>query len=279
MPNKSNDPRGASSGKWSYDADILNDSISMNMEDDSFDGNESTFILPSNPAGPSSSSNPRSIPTASSQPVPPSSQNRNNPAGDHHQFSSSPEKEPAEEPRRRRQPKASSKDQWVRRETERNRELENERDWLRDINQLLEKSADEMDQIKGKLENVQSATETSHELLDLYSKILTQTEHTKDLISNPNWEGLTADMKRRAEMKQAEKARLAQEREREREEELLRERKQQQLEAEAAAEAARKQSQLQRSTRGMGTSTRGRGAGTTAGRTARGKSRIGRITR
>jgi hypothetical protein len=151
MPNKSNDPRGPSSGKWSYDADILNDSISMNMEDDSFDGNESTLILPSNPAGPSSSSNPRSIATGSSQPVPSSSENRYNPAIDHHQFSSSPEKDPAEEPRRRRQPEPSSKDQWVRRETERNRELENERDWLRDINQLLEKSADEMDKIKEKL--------------------------------------------------------------------------------------------------------------------------------
>ncbi|PLW06117.1 hypothetical protein PCASD_23272, partial [Puccinia coronata f. sp. avenae] len=169
--------------------------------------------------------------------------------------------------------------QWIRRETERNQELENERDWLRDINRLLKKSADEMDTIKDNLANVQSATETSHELLDLYSKILTQTEHTKDLLSNPNWQGFSADMKRRAEIRQAEKTRLAQEREREIEEQLMREQKQQQLEAEAAAEAARKQSQLHRSTRGAGSATRGRGRGTTAGRSVRGQSRIGRIAR
>ncbi|OAV94574.1 hypothetical protein PTTG_03796 [Puccinia triticina 1-1 BBBD Race 1] len=276
MPNNHHIPKGAA-GKWNDDADILNDSISMNMDDDSFDGNESTLILPSNPAGPSSSNNPRSIPAGSSQSVPSGSKNPFNP----HPFSSPPEKEEQEEEEgpSRRKPNKSSKDEWIRRETERNRELENERDWLREINQLLEKSADEMENIKEKLGNFQSATETSHELLDLYSKILTQTEHTKDLLSNPNWEGLTADIKRRTEIRQAEKIRRAEEREREREEELIRERKQQQLEAEAAAEAARKQSQLHRFTRGSSSATRGRGAGTSAGRTARGKSRIGRMTR
>ncbi|KNE97745.1 hypothetical protein PSTG_08964 [Puccinia striiformis f. sp. tritici PST-78] len=273
-----NNPTG-DSGQWGYDADILNDSISMNMEDDSFDGNESTLILPSKPVvNPSSSNNPKTGPAHPGQSVPSTSKDPFNDNTVDHQSSPSPEEEQAEEPRSQ-QSNTTNRDEWMRRELARNRDLENERDWLRGINKMLEASADEMSQIKQKLQNVQTATQTSHDLLDLYSKILNQTEHTKDLLSDPTWQGLSADMKRRAEAKEAEKKRQEEERAREREEELIREREQQRLEAEAAAEAARKQSQLGRSTRGSGSGRRGRGTGSTAGRSVRGQSRIGRFTR
>lgn len=40
-------------------------------------------------------------------------------------------------------------------------------------------------------QRVQEASETSHRLHDLYSSILAQTEHTRELLSDPMWEGLT----------------------------------------------------------------------------------------
>ncbi|KAI8458194.1 DASH complex subunit Duo1-domain-containing protein [Phakopsora pachyrhizi] len=84
-----------------------------------------------------------------------------------------------------------SKFKWDK-EVERNLKLEREKDWLERMNGMLENVADQMDGIKDKFKNVQRATETSHSLLDLYSRILTQTEHTRELISNPDWQGLTA---------------------------------------------------------------------------------------
>jgi hypothetical protein len=57
----------------------MNGSISMNMEDDSFDGNESTLILCANPAaaGPSSSGNStRSAAANANEPHPSSSKTR-----------------------------------------------------------------------------------------------------------------------------------------------------------------------------------------------------------
>lgn len=143
MPNHPTNPPDVPSGGWADAADILNDSISMNMQDDSFDGNESTLILPSNPvaAGPSSFS--ARLPESSNRSVPSSSQNLE-------QASSSSTHDSENHPAHP-QPPRSSKDQWLSRETARNRELENERDWLKGINQLLETSADEMDKIKEKL--------------------------------------------------------------------------------------------------------------------------------
>ncbi|KAH9457807.1 hypothetical protein Pst134EB_010119 [Puccinia striiformis f. sp. tritici] len=186
-----NNPTG-DSGQWGYDADILNDSISMNMEDDSFDGNESTLILPSKPVvNPSSSNNPKTGPAHPGQSVPSTSKDPFNGDTVNQQSSPSPEEEQAEEPRSQ-QSNTTNRDEWMRRELARNRDLENERDWLRGINKMLEASADEMSQIKQKLQNVQTATQTSHDLLDLYSKILNQTEHTKDLLSDPTWQGLSA---------------------------------------------------------------------------------------
>lgn len=43
-----------------------------------------------------------------------------------------------------------------------------------------------------RVQNLQAAANTSHELLDLYSRICSQAEHTKDLILDPDWKGLDA---------------------------------------------------------------------------------------
>ncbi|KAH9442698.1 hypothetical protein Pst134EA_031667 [Puccinia striiformis f. sp. tritici] len=146
-----NNPTG-DSGQWGYDADILNDSISMNMEDDSFDGNESTLILPSKPVvNPSSSNNPKTGPAHPGQSVPSTSKDPFNGDTVNQQSSPSPEEEQAEEPRSQ-QSNTTNRDEWMRRELARNRDLENERDWLRGINKMLEASADEMSQIKQKLQ-------------------------------------------------------------------------------------------------------------------------------
>ncbi|KAI9615465.1 hypothetical protein H4Q26_011404 [Puccinia striiformis f. sp. tritici PST-130] len=71
-----NNPTG-DLGKWGYDVDILNDSSSMNMEDDSFDGNKTTLIFPFKPEdGPSSSNNPKTGPVNTSQSVPSTSKDQ-----------------------------------------------------------------------------------------------------------------------------------------------------------------------------------------------------------
>ncbi|POW20557.1 hypothetical protein PSHT_03406, partial [Puccinia striiformis] len=270
-----NNPTG-DSGQWGYDADILNDSISMNMEDDSFDGNESTLILPSKPVvNPSSSNNPKTGPASRSIcPI-----NFEGPFQRRHSQSAIITFARRGTGRRAEISTihTTNRDEWMRRELARNRDLENERDWLRGINKMLEASADEMSQIKQKLQNVQTATQTSHDLLDLYSKILNQTEHTKDLLSDPTWQGLRYEKEGRGQRSGEEETRGRKStRERGR---VDSRREQQRLEAEAAAEAARKQSQLGRSTRGSGSGRRGRGTGSTAGRSVRGQSRIGRFTR
>lgn len=254
MPN-SQHPRNPSlidsSPSFDDEADILNDSISLDMNHDdsfSFHGNQSTFIAPPRP-GP--------IPSAG--------------------LTEEPEDRGRVQVGPSRDRSLPKHEQTKRRVARRHQDLENERDWLRQINRLLESSADEMDKVKLKLVNVQTAIETSHELLDLYSKILTQTEHTRELISNPDWAGLTEDTRRRVELRRQEKIRLAQQREKEREEELMRERKRREQEAEEA-ERVRKLNQSQRSNRPqIATNSRARGASSTAGRANRGKSRIARL--
>lgn len=234
------------------------------MVDDSFEyGNDTTFVLPSKLT---SSSNPAVVDPQAKK------------------------REPIHaKPWSSREDDTKYSDHSVRRQILRNLELERERDWLRNINQLLLKSADEMDKIKHKFENVQSATQTSHDLLDLYSKILGQTEHTKDLLSNPDWKGLTEDIQVRSKIEEQERINLLREKEKEEAEELERQTKQRQVELEEA-QKIKQQNQLTKSTRSGSSSIptknsrdRGRGSGvsggSTAGRTVRGKSRIGRITR
>ncbi|MBW0525712.1 hypothetical protein O181_065427 [Austropuccinia psidii MF-1] len=255
-----------------YDADILNDSISIDLDDDSFDGNQSTLAPPTavherflrDPPS-SASTHKRGSPRHSTQAN--SADMRSSPPISTDREQSQPNS-PPDTIRRRKSP-GHSDDRWTR-ETSRNEELERERDWLREMNDLLENAADDMNKMKEKIQSVEVATQASHELLDLYSKIMTQTEKTRDLLLNPVWQGYSADVQRRTEAKRQEQIRLAKEQEKEREEQLLREQQQQ---AEAEVERLRK-SQLPKPTRGRTT----RGRATTTTRTNRGKSRVGRIT-
>lgn len=266
-------PHGPKSNAFlSYDADFLNDSISINLTDDSFDGQKSNFFDPENSQDvPKPASSARTFKPGKNVPVNPDSKNY---ASSSHFTTSEPDEPcvcvegtPSDQENQRTHPR---KDKWAR-EIARIKQLEKERDWLREMNKILLQAANQMELIQHKFRNIQTATETSHELLDLYSKILTQTERTKDLVSEPNWQGLTADLERQEEAKRQEQLQLARLREQEREEQLQKAQEQQrQIEAQRLRE-----SQTQKPVRG--TSSRARG--TSAGRTLRGQSRIGRMTR
>ncbi|GAA5955613.1 hypothetical protein JCM3765_001801 [Sporobolomyces pararoseus] len=104
---------------------------------------------------------------------------------------------------------------------ERIKQLRNEREELRGMNKVLREVVLALKTTESNMTNLQHAANTSHELLDLYSRICSQAEHTKDLILDPDWRGLDADEQFLLEKQQAyeqeqERIRLEQEREQER---------------------------------------------------------------
>ncbi|KAH9816481.1 hypothetical protein DFH28DRAFT_1081797 [Melampsora americana] len=233
----------------SEEEDFLNDSISMNLnEDDSFLGNQ-TIIPPSTSKKPSSTN---------SDTNPTSTQLESN----------SKQKE---------ENKSKLNNKW-KEEVKRNQELEEERDFLKHINDILEIAANDLDEIPEKIQRIQQASETSHNLLDLYSKILSKTEETRETLLHPHWQGLTEETKRRSDLELEEK-RLKREREIEIERQRLAEiqKRQEEEEAEKARlRSSQNQTQVPRyNSRGT---NRGRVSRTASG-TVRGTSRIGRIKR
>ncbi|GAA6008449.1 hypothetical protein JCM11491_004482 [Sporobolomyces phaffii] len=99
--------------------------------------------------------------------------------------------------------------------------LRREREELRGMNKVLRSVVASLKLTERNMNNVQAAASTSHDLLDLYSRILSQAEHTKDLILDPDWRGLEADEDYLLEQQQAalaeqERQRLEAEAERER---------------------------------------------------------------
>ncbi|GAA5903169.1 DASH complex subunit DUO1 [Sporobolomyces salmoneus] len=155
---------------------------------------------------------------------------------------------------------------------ERIKQLRRERQELRGMNKVLRDVVTSLKITELNMNNLQNATNTSHELLDLYSRILSQAEHTKDLILDPDWNGLEADEQYLFDKQQAleqEQERLRfeeEERQRRLEEEEEENRRKKELE-EAAAERRRNAASSGATTgRGGGT---GRGlvrGGTTGGR-------------
>ncbi|GAA5985136.1 hypothetical protein JCM5350_000856 [Sporobolomyces pararoseus] len=149
---------------------------------------------------------------------------------------------------------------------ERIKQLRNEREELRGMNKVLRQVVLALKTTESNITNLQNAANTSHELLDLYSRICSQAEHTKDLILDPDWRGLDADEQFLLEKQQAyeqeqERIRLEQEREQERilqEEREREEKKRRELED---AELRRKMS----STGGVGGVSRGGGIGRVSG--------------
>ncbi|POY73053.1 hypothetical protein BMF94_3891 [Rhodotorula taiwanensis] len=110
------------------------------------------------------------------------------------------------------------------------RSLRDERDGLRTMNGVLEDVLGALRQTEGKMEaslfpdlashagpleltcyaccfvtsqNFQATIETSHQLLDLYTRIASQAEHTKNLLLDGEWQGVERDYQILAEREQA----------------------------------------------------------------------------
>ncbi|GAA6059925.1 hypothetical protein JCM10212_003065 [Sporobolomyces blumeae] len=81
-------------------------------------------------------------------------------------------------------------------EDERNRirQLRSEREELRGMNKVLQQVIKSLRITEGNMVHLADAATTSHELLDLYSRIASQAEHTKDLILDTEWQGAAHDI-------------------------------------------------------------------------------------
>ncbi|GAA5904407.1 hypothetical protein JCM8208_004187 [Rhodotorula glutinis] len=71
--------------------------------------------------------------------------------------------------------------------------LRSERDGLRSMNGVLEDMRGALAGMEGKMQAFEATIETSHQLLDLYTRIASQAEHTKDLILDREWQGVSHD--------------------------------------------------------------------------------------
>ncbi|GJN93951.1 hypothetical protein Rhopal_007010-T1 [Rhodotorula paludigena] len=99
-------------------------------------------------------------------------------------------------------------------ERERIVRLRDERDGLRGMNRVLDGMVGALRGMEGKMQAFESTISTSHALLDLYSRIASQAEHTKDLLLNGEWEGVMKDYDLLAAREaEAEAARLREEQE------------------------------------------------------------------
>ncbi|GAA5881648.1 hypothetical protein JCM16303_005526 [Sporobolomyces ruberrimus] len=141
------------------------------------------------------------------------------------------------------------------------KQLRRERDELRMMNKVLRGVVTSLKRTQGNMDNLQAAANTSHELLDLYSRICSQAEHTKDLILDPDWKGLDADedyLIARQEAVEAEQERMRREAEAEQERILQAEREREERKRREEEDAARRSKSAAGMTRGMG---RGMGRG------------------
>ncbi|BGP35315.1 hypothetical protein JCM10296v2_007151 [Rhodotorula toruloides] len=70
------------------------------------------------------------------------------------------------------------------------RRLKEERDGLRGMNAVLGDLLGSLRGMEGKMQNFGSTVSTTHALLDLYTRIASQAEHTKDLLLDGEWGGV-----------------------------------------------------------------------------------------
>ncbi|EGU11503.1 hypothetical protein RTG_02673 [Rhodotorula toruloides ATCC 204091] len=73
------------------------------------------------------------------------------------------------------------------------RRLKEERDGLRGMNAVLGDLLGSLRGMEGKMQNFGSTVSTTHALLDLYTRIASQAEHTKDLLLDGEWGGVMKD--------------------------------------------------------------------------------------
>lgn len=65
--------------------------------------------------------------------------------------------------------------------------LKSERDRLRALNATLERTLDNFRGAHGQLERLQGNIETTHGLMSAWEKLMSQTEHTRELVLDPQW--------------------------------------------------------------------------------------------
>ncbi|KDE05911.1 hypothetical protein MVLG_03724 [Microbotryum lychnidis-dioicae p1A1 Lamole] len=144
-------------------------------------------------------------------------------------------------------------------EIKRVHQLRAEKDGLRDMNGMLGDMVNSIKGVETKLKTFSNNATTTHELLDLYSRLSSQAEHTQNLLLDPQFRGASADAAVR-EAQQAEALRIQQEEE-ERVQREAREREEARLmmEQELATSVVGQVGVVRGSARGgpRGTSTRG----------------------
>lgn len=104
---------------------------------------------------------------------------------------------------------------------ERQQTLEAELEQVRQTNDVMEGMNEAIEKAENDLDVVLNTVQTTDKLLDMWVKILSQTEHTQKLLFDSNWQGLTRDDELQAEREAA----LARKQEQDR---ILREKRQQQ---------------------------------------------------
>ncbi|GAA6039972.1 hypothetical protein JCM8097_002645 [Rhodosporidiobolus ruineniae] len=149
---------------------------------------------------------------------------------------------------------------WTEEEKKRVRQLREERDYVRGMNRVLSGLKGELGKMEGKFASVGDTIETSHQLLDLYSRIASQAEHTKDLLLDGEWEGVQKDYDR---LLAAEAA--AAEAEQRRQQEELEAQERREREAREAEERAARAEEARRAAAGAGTRGTARGRGVVRG--------------
>ncbi|KAA8916553.1 hypothetical protein TRICI_001307 [Trichomonascus ciferrii] len=104
---------------------------------------------------------------------------------------------------------------------ERQQTLEAELEQVRQTNDVMDGVNEAIEKAENDLDVVLNTVQNTDKLLDMWVKILSQTEHTQKLLFDSNWQGLTRDDELQAEREAA----LARKREQER---ILQEKRQQQ---------------------------------------------------
>ncbi|GAA5846642.1 hypothetical protein JCM9279_003392 [Rhodotorula babjevae] len=86
--------------------------------------------------------------------------------------------------------------------------LRSERDGLRSMNGVLDDMKGALAGMEGKMQAFESTISTSHQLLDLYTRIASQAEHTRELLLDREWQGVSRDHARIVEREEAHAAEL-----------------------------------------------------------------------
>jgi septal ring factor EnvC (AmiA/AmiB activator) len=89
---------------------------------------------------------------------------------------------------------------------QRQRALQAELDQVKSVNQVIRKVTGAVDKASSDVNTMAVATANANQLLDLWVRVLSQTEHNYRLLSNKHWQGATGEQKLIAE-REAEKSR------------------------------------------------------------------------